>query len=581
MIPASASRFLAIGLLSLLFSPAVSFGEFQVNTVAIGAQDQAVVGSDGAGNSVVVWENQHSIAGQRYDSSGNPVGAEFAVSSGSDPSIAVVPDGRFIVAWQGDNPGSEQDIFFELYDAAGVPAGTAVLANSRLANGQTHPRIAAADDGSFVLAWMSFDIFGDSTEVIARRFDGTGSPLGPDFQVNTYTTEAQGNPTALDMAPDGSFVVAWHSRYQLDGLVNQHSGDVFAQRYDSSGAKVGGEFLVNTTTTGAQGKGGIAVAVNDDDTFVIVWNGNNSMEPFLPGGEVYLQRYASDGSPLGGETQVNTTTKGVAIQPAIASDASGNFLITYRTDDRDSGGVYARYFGSSGTPMGPDFRVNQEEGGHQDEPSVAVDPAGNFFLTWVSECRTFSTMCETDQDGDEAGVFAVRFSSVPPVCPETPLAGCEAASISKISIKPGKLGWTWKVDDLTRGFGEPAAGLTHYVLCLYENDAGGEQMHLQAALPAGGDQWSGKSERGSFRYRNATGGPAGLSKVKLKGRVGRKGRIRVKGDGAALQPIPLPIGEYDSVTTQLLSANGDCWESAHGAPAKTNSEKRFKAIYSD
>ncbi len=571
----------ALALAAWILGATTAQAEFQVNTYTTGDQSEAVVGMDGAGNAVALWRSENNgVVGQRFDNLGTPVGTEFVVSSGSKPAIAVVPDGRFIAAWHKQDPGADHDIFVELYDSLGVPAGTAIRVNSRLANGQTHPMIGAADDGSFVVAWRSFDPTLDSQDVFARRFDSTGSPLGPDFLVNTYTTEAQGNPMALDVAPDGSFVVAWRSRFQLDGLVNQDSGDVFAQRFDPDGATVGTEFLVNTHTPGAQGMGGLDVAVNDDGSFVIVWNGNNFSEPYLPGGEVYGKRYSSTGAVLGGEFQVNTTLKGVAIQPSIANDAAGNFLVAYRADDRDRGGVFARYFGSDGTPMGPDFRVNQEEGGHQDCPGASSDAEGNFFLTWKSECRSanFNKHCEVDQDGDDSGVFAARFGSAPPVCPVMPLSGCEAATQSKIGIKAGKFDWHWKADSLAQGFGEPAAGLTHYVLCVYENESGGMQTHLQAALPAGGESWAGTSARGNFRYRDSEGLPGGLTKVKLKGRVGRKARIKVKGKGGALPPVSLPIGEFTSVTTQLLSANGDCWESEHQAPAAVNTSKRFKAL---
>ncbi len=564
------------------FGTSAARAEFQVNSYTTGPQSEAVVGMDAAGNAVALWRSgSDGVVGQRFDSLGTHVGSEFPVSSGSHPAIAVVPDGSFIAAWHEHDLATDLDIYVELYDSLGVPAGTSIRVNSRMANGQTHPLIGAADDGSFVVAWTSFDPQLDIIDVFARRFDSTGSPLGVDVQVNTYTTEAQGNPTALDVAPDGSFVVAWHSRYQLDGLINQDSGDVFAQRFDSSGATVGSEFLVNTSTPGAQGKGGIDVAVNDDGSFVIVWNGNNYLEAYLPGGDIYGQRYTSSGAALGGEFQVNTTAQGVAISPTIANDAAGNFLVMYRADDRDRGGVFARYFESNGVAMGPDFRVNQEEGGHQDEPEASTDPDGNFFVTWMSECRSgnFNKHCDVDQDGDDVGVFAARFGSAPPVCPETPFAGCEAATKSKIGIKAGKFDWYWKADSLSQGFGEPAAGLTHYVLCLYENEVGGQQMHLQAALPAGGENWSGTSSKGNFRYRDSQGLPAGLTKVKLKGRVGRKARIKVQGKGGALPVVSLPIGAFTTVTTQLFSANGDCWESEHQAPANVNSSKRFKALF--
>ena len=46
-------------------------------------------------------------------------------------------------------------------------------------------------------------------------------------------------------------------------------GAIFGQRHDASGAEVGGEFAVNTTTASDQRNA--AVAVHDDGSFVVVW----------------------------------------------------------------------------------------------------------------------------------------------------------------------------------------------------------------------------------------------------------------------------------------------------------------------
>ena len=116
---------------------------------------------------------------------------------------------------------------------------------------------------------------------------------GPEFRVNTYTTQAQ---LASDIAADpaGNFVVTWNSDPQ-DGS----SWGVFAQRHAADGQRLGAEFRVNTYTTGLQVGPRVAVA---ERAYVVVW-------PNLPGvgslEEIEGQRYSSDGSPLGGEFAVS------------------------------------------------------------------------------------------------------------------------------------------------------------------------------------------------------------------------------------------------------------------------------------
>ena len=76
------------------------------------------------------------------------------------------------------------------------------------------------------------------------------------FQVNTYTTDIQDDPS-VGLGADGDFVVVWHS----DGSsgTDSSSFSIQGQRYASDGSPVDGEIQVNAHTTGfpAQSRGGI------------------------------------------------------------------------------------------------------------------------------------------------------------------------------------------------------------------------------------------------------------------------------------------------------------------------------------
>jgi hypothetical protein len=54
--------------------------------------------------------------------------------------------------------------------------------------------------------WESFGQDGSYDGVFGQRYDSTGTALGSEFQVNTYTTGSQVSPaTAAD--PGGDFLV--------------------------------------------------------------------------------------------------------------------------------------------------------------------------------------------------------------------------------------------------------------------------------------------------------------------------------------------------------------------------------------
>jgi hypothetical protein len=282
------------------------------------------------------------------------------------------------------------------------PIGSEFRVNTYTTSGQADPFVAMGGPlGNFVVVWDSPGQDGSALGIFGQRFNDVGAPLGPEFRVNTYTTDFQfASSVAADSA--GNFVVVWQS-YTQDGAAN----GIFGQRYSSSGAPVGAEFLVNTYTTASQS--GAAVASDAAGNFVAVWvsdtqDGSNS--------GVFGQRFASAGAPLGPEFRVNTFTTGNQFRAAVAADNAGNFLVTWDSalQDGSSTGVFAQRFSSSGVPLGPEFRVNTQTVGDQFTSSAAADSSGNFIVVWQ------------DVDGSDLGVFGQRYaSSGAPLGPEFPV----------------------------------------------------------------------------------------------------------------------------------------------------------------
>ena len=153
--------------------------------------------------------------------------------------------------------------------------------------------------------------------VYAQRYNASGNRVGGEFQVNTYTTNNQYD-SSIAMAPDGSFIITWVSDGQ-DGS----GGGIYAQRYSASGQPIGGEFPVNSYTTDSQGYPSIATA--SDGSFIVTWD---SIGQDGNGNGVYSQRYNASGSRVGGEFQVNTYTREVQSDSSIAMAPDGTFIIT-------------------------------------------------------------------------------------------------------------------------------------------------------------------------------------------------------------------------------------------------------------
>jgi len=400
----------AVTLLSLLPVAAWAQGnplgpEFRVNTYTSLAQAFPSAGVDSGGNFVVVWQSQYQdgssygVFGQRFAVTGAPLGGEFRVNTYTplfqgEPSVGGADgSGNFVVVWQ-SNPGqdgSQGGIFGQRYAASGTPLGGEFRVNSYTTGNQSLTSAAVALSGPFVVVWRSTD--GSSYGAFGQRYAVSGAPLGGEFRVNTYTTQAQ-TPTGVATDSIGNFVVVWQSLQ--DGSLS----GVFGQRYAVSGAPVGAEFQINTYTLDNQLNA--AVDMDGAGNFVVVWE-SRGQDGSSDG--IFAQRYASTGAPVGGEFRVNTTTTGSQYTPAVAADASGNFVVTWSSYDGSSNGTFGQRFASFGAPQGPEFRVNTFSLANQVASTVAADGIGRFVVAWRSDIA----------DGSAYGVFAQRYGPIVPV----------------------------------------------------------------------------------------------------------------------------------------------------------------------
>ncbi len=204
-----------------------------------------------------------------------------------------------------------------------------------------------------------------------------GVPAGSEFQVNTYTAgNQQGAKVASDTA--GDYVVVWQSQGQ-DG----DGYGIYAQLYNAAGVTQGSEFQVNTYTAGNQLNPSVAMDANGD--FVVAWE---TYGYHGSGFGIYAQQYNSSGAgavPYGSQFQVNTSTTGIMQNPSVAIDSAGDFVIAWQNYADDGSGeydIYAQQYTALGTPNGSQLQVNTYTTVAQMSPSVAMDSAGDLVVVW-------------------------------------------------------------------------------------------------------------------------------------------------------------------------------------------------------
>lgn len=315
-----------------------------------------------------------------------PLG-EFQVNSfavGDQRSASVAMGESLVIAWDSfQQDGSQQGVFARRFSVSGTRLGTEFQVNTYTPGFQFGPAVAFGVDGGFVIAWIQ-------TRLFIRRFSKSGLALATEFKVNTQSSTREAD-AALDVDRTGNAVLAWTSRDQ-DGSEN----GIFARRFDANGDPDAPEFQVNTYTLGSQRIP--SVAVDGDGAFMITWH-SRAQDGSSYG--VFARRFDVAGIPQAAEFQVNSYTMG-SQAAAVIRPGANHFMVAWHDEGRDGSGsgVFARRFDAAGIPQAAEFQVNSYTTNSQSVPRMAI--AGNdAVITWNS----------LGQDGSSHGIFAQRFSA--------------------------------------------------------------------------------------------------------------------------------------------------------------------------
>ena len=127
----------------------------------------------------------------------------------------------------------------------------------------------------------------------------------------------------------------------------------YAQRYDATGYKVGGDLLVGgpeSTINFVSGDQPSVVGLQDGG-FLITWPSGNDVE---------AQRYDASSNPVGTVFRVNSATGYSVQEPSATALSGGGFLVTWAAqgEDGDGYGVFGQQFDAEGNKAGGEFPVN-------------------------------------------------------------------------------------------------------------------------------------------------------------------------------------------------------------------------------
>ena len=160
------------------------------------------------------------------------------VAPQKNPTVALNDDGVGVITWSNFGDGS-----------VGQPVQTVArrVWNYGLQNGDEiivspyarMDRFLGSDvnlAGEFVIAFYK-----DETSIFIQKFSAAGMPMGEAVRANSFMGSYCQDPS-ISLNDAGWMVVAWDNRRQ-DGTANNEMG-VYAQLFDPSGNRYGGEFAV-------------------------------------------------------------------------------------------------------------------------------------------------------------------------------------------------------------------------------------------------------------------------------------------------------------------------------------------------
>ena len=314
--------------------------EFRINSETNKEQENPSVTSLSNGGFVVTWDSKDQdgdgkgVFGQVYDSSGAVVGTEFQINSETSEdqeqvSVTGLEGGGFVAVWESKNQdGDNEGVYAQRFDSSGNAVGSEFAVNTQTSKEQREPSVTSLEDGGFVVVWESNDQDGSNYGVFGQRYGSDGSAAGSEFQVNTTTSDAQEDVSVTGLT-DGGFLVTWESK-NIDG----NGKAVVAQRYDSSGNAVGSEFQVNSYTSGDQQNPDVVSLA--DGSVVVVWQ---SKDQDGDGQGVYAHQISAD---TVNESAANGTAVGITalasdadgtdtVSYSLSDDAGGRFQIDSST----------------------------------------------------------------------------------------------------------------------------------------------------------------------------------------------------------------------------------------------------------
>ena len=321
-----------------------------------------------------------------YAALGGEVTLQAAGSVSSyQPRITALKGGGFVLTWTMEEP-DDSGVYASVFSADGQLVTERITVTGPVRGSQNTPDVTALNGGGFVIVWADFngitsDADDSGSAIRGQVFTEAGARVGGQFLVNTTVESDQFSPF-VDALDSGGFVVTWSD---ASGNPDPDTIGVRAQQFSATGGKVGAEVVVPALARGDQYANDVAGLPGGG--FVAIWADNGAKPGDTSEFGVFARLFDASGVPTSGELPVNTSGVLDQSDAQVAVLDNGNFVVTWH-DESGQGGdaeplsIKAQVFTGAGARAGTEILVNTGTAGSQADAVVTAVPGGGFAISW-------------------------------------------------------------------------------------------------------------------------------------------------------------------------------------------------------
>ncbi|MEW6581243.1 MAG: hypothetical protein AB1416_00595 [Actinomycetota bacterium] len=327
---------------------------------------------------LVVWtgdettDGEFEIIGHRVSAAGAPIGVDTRLSQmgtdGQTNARAIMPtvahnssSNEYLVAWAGDDSSTAGVDAFDIYVQRVNPGGMELGGDVRISDMGDATNLFNALDPSvayntvareYLVAWSGDDtVPGQSDEeIFVQRLNASAGQIGTDDQrisqlgPDGNTSFDADDPSVAYNPTANEYLVAFTGQDDIPPLVD-NAREIFVQRLSAAGAELGNDDF-RVSSMGPDGStlfaaAGASAAFNvTAGEYLVAWSGDDGTAPLVDNEqEVFVQRLAQDGTPVGGDTRLSIMgPDGNADFDALSAAAASStreaaYVVAWQGDD--------------------------------------------------------------------------------------------------------------------------------------------------------------------------------------------------------------------------------------------------------